>query len=302
MTWTMPGLRRIDTAMLERQRALERARAAGVCACWDELDPAVWYVRCRLHSSSGRATAWIRLADWAAFLWPSLADIAWDALSVEDARDLLGADTHRLCLALGGAAQPRLDYVERAPASDAMDVLRINSVAGDVWIDRLDWLQPASLPLRIGRSLPLEVTWELARLRVSARLLERMRVGDVLLCQSLTYTAYVEGTPVFRYSLQEHIVTIETSAQTVGTVALPDIPLNEMVELKDLPVDVSVVLCRKAYTLEELAGWGEGASIVLPQDVHCDVELVVNGRCMAHGELVQVGDRLAVQIHRSRLR
>lgn len=57
-----------------------------------------------------------------------------------------------------------------------------------------------------------------------------------------------------------------------------------------------VVFGSAEISIDELFGLKEGSVVALDQDVNAPVQLVVNGKVVAKGTLVVVGDRFALEI------
>jgi type III secretion system YscQ/HrcQ family protein len=73
------------------------------------------------------------------------------------------------------------------------------------------------------------------------------------------------------------------------------------VELASLPVRVHVVLSQIELSLRDLEGLTDGSIIQLEEEQHSGVvQLVANGKVLGAGELVEIDDRLGVQITRWR--
>lgn len=72
------------------------------------------------------------------------------------------------------------------------------------------------------------------------------------------------------------------------------------VELADLPVRIHVVLSQVELSLKELEGLTDGSIIQLDKEPPGAVQLVANGRALGIGELVEIDDRLGVEITRWR--
>ncbi len=66
--------------------------------------------------------------------------------------------------------------------------------------------------------------------------------------------------------------------------------------LQDLPVEVVVELGRTRKTIRELAALDREDVIELDRASSEPLDLVVGGRVLARGEVVMVGDRMALRI------
>jgi flagellar motor switch protein FliN/FliY len=71
---------------------------------------------------------------------------------------------------------------------------------------------------------------------------------------------------------------------------------DEVTFLGDIPVDVVIELGRRRMVLKELAGLEADDIVELDQPMDRPLDLVVGGRVLARGELVMVGDRVALRI------
>lgn len=64
--------------------------------------------------------------------------------------------------------------------------------------------------------------------------------------------------------------------------------------ISEIPVEVTVVLGESEITVEELLKMGKGSIIELDKKVGEPVELFVNNRCIAKGEVVVVEDKIGI--------
>ena len=80
-----------------------------------------------------------------------------------------------------------------------------------------------------------------------------------------------------------------------------DVETTAKVELASLPVRVHVVLSQIELSLQDLEGLTDGSIIQLDEEQPSGVvQLVANGRVLGAGELVEIDERLGVQITRWR--
>jgi flagellar motor switch protein FliN/FliY len=70
----------------------------------------------------------------------------------------------------------------------------------------------------------------------------------------------------------------------------------EVTFLGDIPVDVVIELGRRRMVLKELAGLNQDDVVELDQPMERPLDLVVGGKVLARGELVMVGERVALRI------
>jgi len=69
-----------------------------------------------------------------------------------------------------------------------------------------------------------------------------------------------------------------------------------MERLYSVPVEVTVVVGSARMTLGDLARIQPGSLLELDREAHEPADIVVNGRTVARGEVVTVGDRYGVRI------
>jgi type III secretion system YscQ/HrcQ family protein len=74
----------------------------------------------------------------------------------------------------------------------------------------------------------------------------------------------------------------------------------QVADLKSLPIRIHVVLSEVELSLKDLEGLSEGSIIELDEEHRGTVQLVTNGRTLGGGELVEIEDKLGVQITRWR--
>lgn len=67
-------------------------------------------------------------------------------------------------------------------------------------------------------------------------------------------------------------------------------------QLLQVGVEVTVEVGRTRSTFSELMKLGPGALIELDRDAHEPADVLVNGKIVAHGEIVTIGDRYGVRI------
>jgi len=77
---------------------------------------------------------------------------------------------------------------------------------------------------------------------------------------------------------------------------LEEPPEEVLLALLSVPLEVSVVVGSKRISLEELFSLKPGSIIVLDRMINEPVDITVNGRKIAEGELIVVNDRFGVKI------
>uniref|UniRef100_A0A3B0M236 Flagellar motor switch protein FliN-like C-terminal domain-containing protein n=1 Tax=Arsenophonus endosymbiont of Trialeurodes vaporariorum TaxID=235567 RepID=A0A3B0M236_9GAMM len=57
------------------------------------------------------------------------------------------------------------------------------------------------------------------------------------------------------------------------------------------------ILQCQTFSLNTIKSWQSGTQLILNSDAHCAIALEINGQPFAKGELIQVGEQLAVELH-----
>ena len=95
----------------------------------------------------------------------------------------------------------------------------------------------------------------------------------------------------------EEAPTRHVQAPSALAVAAPtDVPQQAFEELLDIPLEVRVRLGEAEMTIEEIVALGEGTAIALDRAPGDPVDILVNDRLFARGEVVIVDDRFTVRI------
>lgn len=79
-----------------------------------------------------------------------------------------------------------------------------------------------------------------------------------------------------------------------STEESPDVPNADLEAVYDIPVTVSAVLGTANLQIQQLLKLGRGAVVELDRKVGEAVDIYVNGRLVARGEVMIVGEKLGV--------
>ena len=88
----------------------------------------------------------------------------------------------------------------------------------------------------------------------------------------------------------------ESDLVNAEAIEIPDIPRNaqDLEAVYDIPVQVSAVLGRSTMEVQELLKLGKGAVVELDRKVGEAIDIFVNNRLVARGEVVVLDDRLGI--------
>ncbi|MDR6092747.1 type III secretion protein Q [Stenotrophomonas sp. SORGH_AS321] len=299
-------LARIDPHTLHMQQLQQALRGCGVDARTSTPPPSPC-LRFQLASGGGAMVCRVDANAWAAVHLPGLVGLDWTAM---DPLVLAGLTDVQHPLQFAHDAL-RYDHAHGLPAStaapEALGLTTVPAAEGAVWIE--SWTAPlprATQAPRLPAALALPIRLQLGATALTQRQLRRLRGGDMVLIAAPMARAWRGPRPLFDFHLQPDslIVTTVHSPAPAGLDAprlpLPeDEPMLEAADLQDLPLELHVLLCRIDLSLGDLAGLQEGSVVPLPEKAIERVQLLHNGRPVVTGELVQVGDRLAVKLARA---
>ena len=88
----------------------------------------------------------------------------------------------------------------------------------------------------------------------------------------------------------------ESNQVNAEAIEIPEIPRSaqDLEAVYDIPVQVSAVLGRSTMEVQELLKLGKGAVVELDRKVGEAIDIFVNNRLVARGEVVVLEDRLGI--------
>ena len=88
----------------------------------------------------------------------------------------------------------------------------------------------------------------------------------------------------------------ESDLVSTEAIEIPETPRNaqDLEAVYDIPVQVSAVLGRSTMEVQELLKLGKGAVVELDRKVGEAIDIFVNNRLVARGEVVVLEDRLGI--------
>lgn len=95
---------------------------------------------------------------------------------------------------------------------------------------------------------------------------------------------------------EQEEVKEELKGENIEAVQKRENLIELIQKFSDIPVDIEVVVGRAQKTLGELLGMGIGSVIELDREVKDFVDIKVNGKLIAKGELVVIDGKIGVKI------
>ena len=113
-----------------------------------------------------------------------------------------------------------------------------------------------------------------------------------------------QGTPdVVTHNLDTQDAGTPGASETVAPASFADLGAGrgpgapaDLRMLSDVPLDVTVELGRAVMKLKDLLTLAEGSVIELNRTLGAPVDVIVNGKLVARGDVVVVGDDFGVRV------
>ena len=186
----------------------------------------------------------------------------------------------------------------------------INTEIGDIFICSFDkyyeWI------LSSKNKISAIAQYQFGKSTMSFSLLKTLSLGDIVLIDSVDLSLIIGEKKWMRYRWQEgeNAVILDeellvNKAEREELVEDTEITLQKNIELKaiqSIPVTLSFLLASKTMLLEQIEELSPGQQITLPDNTLRHITLIANGVAIAQGELIRVGERLAVEIQRAYLK
>lgn len=274
-------------------------RRIGLVASVSCLDPEARYLRFNACTSAGYWQGLIDADQWLARTLAQLPTLLPPALHLQACERLFSALPQPLEVAVAGLDYLRMVSVQALEGTVlAEQSLPCLSLAwGSLWLAELPalptraatmpgWLDTLGLPLRLllGRSV------------VDAQTLARLAPGDLLVLGQGSFESWLGGQHLGRFRLSAHGFSLSASKEP-SPMEYSVAPKLEPPPLDSLKVTVEFVLHETQLSLAELGSLDEGQVLPLPSEAYRRVQLRANGKCLGHGELVQLEGCLAVELH-----
>lgn len=185
----------------------------------------------------------------------------------------------------------------------------INTEIGDIFICSFEKYYEWRLSSK--NKINAIAQFQFGKSTMSSSLLKTLSLGDIVLIDSVDFSLIIGEKKWMRYLWQEgeNAVVLDEELFTNKTereelVEDTEITLQKKIELKAIqfiPVTLSFLLASKSLLLEEIEELSPGQQISLPDNALRHITLIANGVAIAQGELIKIGERLAVEIQHAYL-
>ncbi|HEK2899218.1 FliM/FliN family flagellar motor switch protein [Proteus terrae] len=186
----------------------------------------------------------------------------------------------------------------------------INTEIGDIFICSFDKYYEWTLSSK--NKISAIAQYQFGKSTMSFSLLKTLSLGDIVLIDSVDFSLIIGEKKWMRYQWQEgeNAVILDeklfaNETEREESVEDTEITLQKNIELKaiqSIPVTLSFLLANKTMLLEQIEELSPGQQITLPDNALRHITLIANGVAIAQGELIKVGERLAVEIQRAYLK
>ncbi|QPB80921.1 type III secretion protein [Proteus sp. GOKU] len=186
----------------------------------------------------------------------------------------------------------------------------INTEIGDIFICSFDKYYEWTLSSK--NKISAIAQYKFGKSTMSFSLLKTLSLGDIVLIDSVDFSLIIGEKKWMRYQWQEgeNAVILDeklfaNETEREESVEDTEITLQKNIELKaiqSIPVTLSFLLANKTMLLEQIEELSPGQQITLPDNALRHITLIANGVAIAQGELIKVGERLAVEIQRAYLK
>jgi type III secretion protein Q len=292
-------LRHVDAQRIALETAARSCSRRGAEVRWKVRPGKACYLRFKLGRADGVLLCSVSLRTWLRVHWPDIEGLAWEQCDDRDLHRLVTASAPPIGFECPSLRYERSHFLGRLDIQDEGDVQPcLRSREGDIWVEQCDGAPPSSCSSANWLSpLVLPIDYRIGAARLPARRVTGLRIHDIVLFELAHGTANFNEQSLFHFNFNtEHIVVDDILSNIEIQQADEAGETSAGVDVSTLSVSIDVVLCRMQQTLGELSDLQPGATLPLAEGAHRSVRLMVGRQCVATGEVVQIGERLGVQI------
>ncbi len=295
-------LRTLTRAQMSWQRVLAYWRADNIAASL-ESPPQVG--RCMaISADNGAWRAVIDPREWLSHELPELAALAGAACGEEQIMALFNTRSRPLTFAHGALTYRVLqaESLTESGRGHPEPLHRLSARECTLWVtaitDRL--VMPPPMASACLWAIPLAVEWIIGSSPLHGALAAKLSVGDVLLINQALYQLRCQGMIIGNYWQNEEKIMIEENHQgsemPEGNPMAPSAADPFSGVLTTVPLKLEFILQRRYLAIGELQQLFKGKVMEIDPAGEKNIEIRANGHLLATGELVQLEDRLGVEI------
>jgi type III secretion protein Q len=315
------NLRKVDAAAVALQHAAAGWRNRGAAIHFHSAGTAALqadarYIAFHAGDAGNPQGGWnglIRCEEWLANVAPALAALATTDGGVEHARQLFAVTPQPLTTDF---PYHTITVTGIVPGTDLqhMPLAALSAPEATVWLQALPLLphslQPEQDAAAAAANAPIygigaNLQFLLGYSRLSSGTLSRVGPGDVLLVTDHALRMRCSGLVLGWYSItDEGIIVDELLEETYEQIAEAAVHADPEESgdnaaqggIERIPVMLEFVLQQNKITIGELGQLHAGQVIDLAPDAEKSVLVLANGAVLGRGELIQLEDRLGVEM------
>lgn len=241
---------------------------------------------------------------WLAAHNPALAALANQAVCDQQIAALFASVDRPLTFQAASLDYQSLQINGLIPAEGSLPamVVRLDAEQCPVWFSQLP---PAAqtdrrLSLHQLAALPLHLEWELGTSLMPVALQPTLAVGDVLLIITPTARIRCQGQTIGHFHYQQRSISMSDYHLDADFFpeCEPGLSADDRLPpaLESVPLRVEFILQQRYLTLAEVRHLYQGQVVEMEPGAEQQIQVKVNGRLLASGELVQLDDRLGVEL------
>jgi type III secretion protein Q len=308
-------VRTLCAGELPLYQSVRALQAAGRPAALRTQSPPRGYAAFRATWEGREYAGWADLAELLRRRYPELHGLAWRALDARYVLDLFNEPGTAASLPAppGGWERVRFTGVVQSELPEQSLLSFDEPGSSPVLFREFPVVAPSDAGSAAAHAgaLPLVMRFCIGASFAPMSLLSGLVPGDALVVQSRRHVVKVGGKPLcgFQYEgmdimLNEQIYDEDEDnwdEQAYADAAPGDRPAPPAFELDALPVKLEFVLQEEQVTVAELARVHAGIVLPMREGAVGNVAIRANGRWLGTGELIQVGEQLAVEVRSVRL-
>ncbi|AZC51695.1 hypothetical protein C4K35_4116 [Pseudomonas chlororaphis subsp. piscium] len=288
------AVRNVATPDYERRHAVARWQRDGHSVRLRQLEPQTRYITFWAQGSQGLWQGMVGAQDWLQAVWPQWSELLPQKCASKDILELFSAVDRPLDIAPDLLDYQRLfDFeLDHGESLQQAYLPCVSTALSDLWVIGVPshreqvsrplqaWLQAVPQTLRIVLG-----TSELGQLPCS-----QLMLGDVLFIAAQTRQLFMADRCIGQFTFIEEGLHMQLTPPDSAVPAVPCV-------LSQLPVKLEFVLGELTLTMAQLNDFIELQVLPLETVTASRVEVRAGGKRIAIGELVQLDDRLGVELH-----